>query len=99
MPGANTYLKIEPFGPWTLTWEPPRNTGMYAGRMHMRTGFGPFAEADGSAPGLHIVWDSNKGSADYYPRYFNRAGRLLVAEHKLAWGVDIPEDSRRLRDR
>ena len=97
--GADSYIKIDDIGPWTLDWEQPHNAGMHQGRMHLRTGEGPFTEGDGSKRGLHIVFDSNPGSADFNPRYFNRARRVLAAAGKLAPAADISEVSRRLRDR
>jgi hypothetical protein len=97
--GAESYSIIPNIGPWTVQWEPPKSSADVAGRMHVRTGCGPFAEADGSKPGLHLVFSSSPASADFSPRYFNRARRLLEAEGKLCPPGDIPEVSRRLRDR
>jgi hypothetical protein len=45
------------------------------------------------------VFSSSPWSADFNPRYFNRARRLLESEGKLCPPGDIPEDSRKLADR
>lgn len=47
-----------------------------------------------SGPGAKIVWSTNKRSADYHPRYFNRACRKLVANGRLA-PPECEEGSRR----
>jgi hypothetical protein len=99
MSHSDSWSSIDWDGSWSLQWEPPHSAGDCAGRMHFRTGFGPFTEADGSARGLHIVWSSNPNSADYHPRYFNRARRHLESKGKACPPADIGEESRRLRDR
>ena len=45
-----------------------------------------------------VIWDTNQKSANYHPKYFNRAARLL-RKLRLAAPADVPELDRRLAAR
>jgi hypothetical protein len=68
-------------------------------RIHYTTNSSLFTDANGDRPGIRVVFSSDPLSADYSPTNFNRACRALRAAGKPAPTTDVPEPSRRLRDR
>jgi hypothetical protein len=77
----------------TLWWRPDDPT-----RIHYTTNSDEFTNATGDSPGIRVVFSADPMSADYSPRNFNRAARALRRLGKPA-PDEIPEPSRRLRDR
>jgi hypothetical protein len=70
------------------------------GRIHYTTNSPMFTDPNGDRPGIRVVFSSDPLSADYSPTNFNRASRALRAAGKPAPPpTDVPEPSRRLRDR
>jgi hypothetical protein len=97
------YLRIDDIS-ITLQYEPTK----HGGRIHLRTANvehmidgqpDRFTDEHGTKPGLHLIYDTNPGSADYNPAYFNRFGRKLREYGKVAPAEDVPLASRRLKDR
>jgi hypothetical protein len=93
------FTSIDAIGPCTITYDPPLSAAQCQGRFRLRTGDDMFTEADGGKAGLYLVFDSNSGSADYNPRYFNRCRRLMAAQGLEVWATDIPEHPRALNRR
>lgn len=89
---AGDYLKVDKTV--TIWWDSKQPT-----RIHYTTNDPRFADAAGEKPGIRIVFSSDPKSADFNPNNFNRCARALRAAGKPAPPRDVPEGSRRLRDR
>lgn len=68
-------------------------------RIHLVIADTRLTEADGTKPGLRIVFSANPKSADYNPGNFNRCARLLREKGRPAPSADIDEHRRHLRYR
>ena len=88
---SGDYLNVEGA---TLWWRPDDPA-----RIHYTTNSADFTDAGGDRPGIRVVFSADPMSADYAPHNFNRAARALRMAGKAAPIVDVPEPSRRLRDR
>lgn len=88
---AGDYITVGGINIW---WQPAHPT-----RVHYVTNDSTFTDAQGSRPGIRIVFSDDPMSADYSPANFNRCSRALRAAGKPAPPEDVPELSRRLRDR
>lgn len=84
------YLIVENVTVW---WRPDDPN-----RVHYTTNDPRFTDATDQRPGIRIVFSSDPMSADYSPNNFNRAARALRRAGKPA-PAEVPEPSRRLRDR
>ena len=78
----------------TIWWDSSQPT-----RMHYTVNDPRFTDAAGERPGIRVVFSSDPKSADYNPNNINRCARALREEGKPAPKHDVPESSRRLRDR
>jgi hypothetical protein len=87
---AGDYLTVDGL---TIWWRPDDPA-----RIHYTTNNRVFTDVAGERPGIRVVFSADPMSADYSPRNFNRAARALRQASKPA-PPDIPEPSRRLRDR
>lgn len=88
---AGDYVNVEGATIWWRADEPSR--------IHYTTDSPEFTDATGDRPGIRVVFSADPLSADYNPTNFNRAARRLREAGKPAPAADIPEPSRRLRDR
>lgn len=88
---SNDYITVNGVNVW---WQPSDPD-----RVHYATNDPTFTDTAGERPGIRVVFSSNPMSADYSPANFNRCARALRAAGKSAPPHDVPERSRRLRDR
>lgn len=91
VPTHGDYVTVGGINVWWQASDPDR--------IHYVTNDATFTDTNGEHPGIRVVFSSNPRSADYSPANFNRCARALRTEGKSAPAEDVPERSRRLRDR
>jgi hypothetical protein len=77
----------------TVLWNPEQPD-----RIRLMINNPEMTDEDGERPGLQLVFSANPKSADYHPRYFNRAARFL-GSLTLPHPREVPVRSRRIADR